>query len=481
MIFTSLTFAIFASLVICLYWALTSYRSQNCLLLIASYFFYGWWDWRFCSLILASSLLDYVIARRIDGERRTWARRSLLAASVVANVGLLAVFKYFHFFAESFQALCASIGWPVGTTTLSIILPVGISFYTFQTLSYTIDVSRKRLRASRNLIEYLTFVSFFPQLVAGPIERATSLLPQFASPRKFDLDFAVSGCRLILWGVVKKMLIADNLAAMVDPCYAASETVSGSVLALATFLFAFQIYCDFSAYSDIAIGTARILGIRLMRNFAYPYFSQSVAEFWHRWHISLSTWFRDYVYIPLGGSRCGTVRAKLNVIATFLVSGFWHGAAWQYLFWGGLNGISVAANRRTYLSDEVVGGAPDFPGVRTMLRMARTMVIICIGWVFFRASTIAEGVYILKKIGSDAFSWESYAALAHFVDGERVDVLIILSIFIGWEWAFRRKECPLEFELRYRPMRWAIYSVLLWTTLLYWPVGGTEQFIYFDF
>ena len=343
MTFTSLTFLLFALIVVSAYWAISKVRIQNLLLLSASYFFYGWWDWRFCFLILASSVFDYWVARRLDAASKDSIRRRWLCTSIAANLSLLGIFKYFHFFVDSFQSTASAFGWQVPDTTLEIVLPVGISFYTFQTLGYTIDVFRRKTPACKDFVVYLTFVSFFPQLVAGPIERASAMLSQFQSPRTFESDLATSGCRLILWGFAKKLIIADRLAIFVNECYSDPGSFGGPMLALATVLFAFQIYCDFSAYSDIAIGTGRLLGIRLSRNFAYPYFSQSITEFWRRWHISLSSWFRDYVYIPLGGSRHSRPNRFRNLLVTFLTSGLWHGAAWHFVFWGGINGVAVAS------------------------------------------------------------------------------------------------------------------------------------------
>ena len=394
MTFTTLTFLLFLSLIFALHWMLPSRRSQNLLLLSASYVFYGWWDWRFCGLMLASCLVDYAIGiqlMRIESQSR---RKLLLGMSLATNLGLLAVFKYFNFFAESFQTFSSQLGWEVGITTLNIVLPVGISFYTFQTLGYTIDVYRRQIDASRNLVDYLAFVSFFPQLVAGPIERADQMLPQFANKRTFDYALGVEGCRQILWGFAKKLVIADRIAVVVDPYYAQPDAYTGPELMMATAFFAFQIYCDFSAYSDIAVGSAKLFGIRLMRNFAYPYFSQSVGEFWRRWHISLSTWFRDYVFIPLGGSQCSPRRRAMNLMATFLISGLWHGAAWRYLIWGGINGIATAApnpirnkmeSRGT--SSGTPGGDSLIPRPRTILRILSTFTIICAAWIFFRAET----------------------------------------------------------------------------------------------
>lgn len=341
MTFTTLTFLVFLAIVFSLYWSVRSGAAQNKTLLLASYGFYSWWDWRFCFLMLASSLVDYELAKRIDQSSKQSHRRWLLRLSIVSNLGLLASFKYFNFFVENLIQVVNQIGWSPDLTTLSIILPLGISFYTFQTLGYTIDVYRKQLAPAKNVVDYLAFVSFFPQLVAGPIERASHMLPQFAIKRAFDQHAATDGVRQMLWGFFKKMVIADRLALAVNPVFDNPAGYSGPHLMMGTVFFAFQIYCDFSAYSDIAIGTAKLFNIRLSQNFAYPYFSQSIGEFWRRWHISLSYWFRDYVYIPLGGNRKGRVRYRVNLLLTFLLSGLWHGAAWNFVAWGGVNGLAV--------------------------------------------------------------------------------------------------------------------------------------------
>ena len=468
-----------------MYWLLQRQpRSQNVLLIFASYFFYGWWDYRFCVLMLFSSLVDFAIGFRLERTEAKWGRRWLLAVSLVSNLGLLAIFKYYNFFTDSFQQLAGSVGWNVHPLTLQIILPLGISFYTFQTLSYSIDVYRGQLQANRNLIDYLAFVSFFPQLVAGPIERAGRLLPQFARPRQFDPQMARDGCRQILWGFFKKLAVADRLAVVVDGIYADPTAVEGTVLALATFCFAFQIYCDFSAYSDIAIGAAKLFGIQLMRNFAYPYFSQSVSEFWSRWHVSLSTWFRDYVYVPLGGNRCGNVRRACNVLVTFLLSGLWHGAAWRFLCWGGIHGAATLAFRRDgSTSIDGPGGDTLIPRPRTVMRMAATFTVVCSCWVFFRAEDFGEAAFILRRVVEDVFSIAAYGSLVETIAAQkflRVS-LIILSGFIMAEWLQRRRECPLEIGHWSTGWRWSAYTVLLWGTLDVMPDNGGQEFIYFDF
>lgn len=486
MTFTTVTFLLFLTLVFAAYWSISGRRTQNLLLLSASYLFYGWWDWRFCTLMMASSLVDYAIGNQLAATTRPAGRRGLLGLSVALNLTLLGVFKYFNFFAESFEIAASQLGWEVGVATLHVILPVGISFYTFQTLGYTIDVYRRRIEPCRDLLDYLAFISFFPQLVAGPIERASAMLPQFAAERRFDGDLAREGCRQMLWGFAKKLIIADRLAILVDPCYSQPEAFSGPQLMLATVFFAFQIYCDFSAYSDIAIGTAKLFGIQLMRNFAYPYFSQSVGEFWRRWHISLSTWFRDYVFIPLGGSRCSPSRRFANLLVTFLVSGLWHGAAWRFVIWGGINGIAAATTRPgngRENQSHTPGGESDLPSPKTLLHMAGTFAVICAAWVFFRATTFGDATLILQSIGRDMFSISAYQSVVEAIDQDRFlrNSIVLLLLFVTWEWVQRREECPLTFRGWPLPARWSAYSATVWLTLFLMPQTGGQEFIYFAF
>ena len=341
MYFNSIDFAIFLPIVFLLYWFVTqkNLKLQNALIVVASYVFYGWWDWRFLSLIVFSSLVDYSIGLALKKEEQQSKRKLLLWTSIGVNLGFLGFFKYYNFFVDNFVSAFSFFGQPIQPNTLDIILPVGISFYTFQTLSYTIDVYKRKLEPTSNLISFLAFVSFFPQLVAGPIERATHLLPQFYKKRVFHYSLAVNGCRQILWGLFKKIVIADNCAEYANLIFNNSSDYSGSTLFMGALFFTFQIYGDFSGYSDIAIGTSRLFGFDLKQNFAFPYFSRDIAEFWRRWHISLSTWFRDYLYIPLGGSQGGTLMKVRNTFIIFLVSGFWHGANWTFIAWGFLNAL----------------------------------------------------------------------------------------------------------------------------------------------
>jgi D-alanyl-lipoteichoic acid acyltransferase DltB (MBOAT superfamily) len=407
----------------------------------------------------------------------------LLGASLAGNLGLLGFFKYFNFFAESFAALAASIGWHAEPATLRVILPVGLSFYTFQELGYTIDVYRRRIPPATSLLEFMAFVAFFPQLVAGPIERASHMLPQYHAARTFSYPLAVDGCRRILWGFFKKLVIADNLGGYVQMMYPDPQAASGVELAAATFYFALQIYCDFSAYSDIALGSARLLGFKLMQNFASPYFSQTVGEFWRRWHISLSTWFRDYVYIPLGGSRVGPVRRALNLLATFCISGLWHGASWNFVIWGAVHGAAVIpsalSGRGSRLSAaDVPGGTHWVPNPRTIVRVVRTFLIVTLAWVFFRARTLADASLILRKIFTDLCQLSTYAHLGDYNLGKHISIMAALFLLV--EWVFRASPHPFCLDRFPRIVRWAAYTATLWATF-YFAAGKTGPFIYFQF
>ena len=341
MLFNSPEFLLFLPIVFGLYWFVTqrNLKAQNLLLLVASYVFYGWWDWRFLGLIALSTIVDFLVGIRIEEAPDKARKKRWLWVSLAVNLGILGYFKYANFFIENWISAWQSLGVTMHASTLQVILPVGISFYTFQTLSYSIDIYRGNLKATRDPVAFGAFVSFFPQLVAGPIERATNLLPQITSPRSFTYEQGRDGMRLILWGMFKKVVVADSCAPYVDMCFDNPEAFSGSTLILGAILFSFQIYGDFSGYSDIAIGTAKLFGFELMTNFKFPYFSRDIAEFWRRWHISLSTWFRDYLYIPLGGSRVSKPKAIRNVFVIFLVSGFWHGANWTFIVWGGIHAL----------------------------------------------------------------------------------------------------------------------------------------------
>lgn len=476
MLFNSLVFLLFLPIVFAGYWFLfgKSLRLQNLFVVVASYVFYGWWDWRFLLLIALTSAVAWgtglLIARR--QRERLW-----VAVSLVINLSILGFFKYFDFFADSAVAMLQAVGVQAHLPTLRILLPVGISFYTFQALSYSIDVYRKSLPAVRDPVAFFAYISFFPQLVAGPIERATNLLPQFLRPRVFDYAEAVAGCRLMLWGFVKKVLIADLCAAQANHLLGL-EDPSAPALWLGMLCFTIQIYGDFSGYSDIAIGCGRLFGIRLMRNFAHPYFSRDIAEFWRRWHISLTTWFRDYLYIPMGGSRCGTAKRIRNTFTIFLVSGLWHGANWTFVAWGAFHAICflpllLSGKNRRHVSDIVAEGRL-LPSIREALQMGLTFLLVLVGWVFFRAPSIHT-----------AFAWLSgmffpidwrVMGLGLGSQGLRLALLGTALLFVV-EWCNRGRLCP-RFP-RNRLLRWMVYYLALAALLLLRPEPQT--FIYFQF
>lgn len=483
MTFTTLTFCVFLAVTFSVYWLLGERKRQNHFLLVASYFFYGWWDWRFCGLMLLSSVADYAFALGLEVSDLPRRRKLVVAASCVFNLTLLGFFKYFNFFAESAQYLLQLLGWRPDIVTLRVILPVGISFYTFQSMSYIIDVYRKEIKPTRDLLDYMTYVSLFPQLVAGPIQRARHLLPQVLSPRAFDYSAAVDGLRLMLWGAFKKMALADNLAMFVDRAYGNPAAFSGAKLAFATVAFAFQIYCDFSGYSDIAIGTASLFGFRLTRNFAFPYFSQSVPEFWRRWHIALSTWFRDYLFIPLGGNRVSTGRHIFNILTTFVVSGLWHGASWTFVIWGALNGLAMlpmlAFKPKGRLSaTDVPGGESWLPAPAVLGRMLLTFAFACLAWVFFRARTFEDALQVLWRIIRHPFAHPLGSGFAENVGTKTM--LLLIVIFVVVEWTQRRYMHPLQFQRWPAVLRWAAYTALIWLTLYLAPLQ-TGGFIYFQF
>jgi len=483
MLFNSIDFAIFLPVVFMIYWFLlnNNLKLQNLFLVAASYFFYGWWDWRFLSLILFSTLVDYTVGRKLRTEEKQVKRKMLLLTSILVNLGFLGFFKYYNFFLDNFVAAFTFLGTDIRASSLNIILPVGISFYTFQTMSYTIDVYRKKLDPTRDFIAFAAFVSFFPQLVAGPIERATNLLPQFYKRRSFDFSKASDGLRQILWGLFKKVVIADNCAEIVNFVYNNPSEMGGSTLFLGAVCFSFQIYGDFSGYSDIAIGTARLFGFNLKRNFAFPYFSRDIAEFWRRWHISLSSWFRDYVYIPLGGSRGGTWMNIRNIFIIFIVSGFWHGASWTFIAWGFINALCFLpllltnSNRRNI---EIVAKGKVFPTLKETLSILLTFGITTIAWIFFRAETIGEAfVYISNMLSASLFSLPPRGLGVGF---HLAPTVLLVAAFTLVEWFSRDAEYAIEKLSIPRPWRWATYSFLIFLIGMYMQTTETP-FIYFQF
>jgi D-alanyl-lipoteichoic acid acyltransferase DltB (MBOAT superfamily) len=482
MLFNSIDFAIFLPIVFVLYWFVlkNNLKLQNLLIVFASYIFYGWWDWRFLSLILFSTIIDYTVARKLKNTDSKQLRKILLWISILVNLGFLGFFKYFNFFLENFKTAFSFFGYEINGSSLNIILPVGISFYTFQTLSYTIDVYKRKIEPTKDIIAFTAFVSFFPQLVAGPIERATNLLPQFYKKRFFEYSNAVNGLRQILWGFFKKVVIADNCAGFVNEIFDNSTDLNGSALVLGAIFFTFQIYGDFSGYSDIAIGTSRLFGFNLKQNFAFPYFSRDIAEFWRRWHISLSTWFRDYLYIPLGGSRGGNWMKIRNTFIIFVVSGFWHGANWTFIIWGALNAIYflpllLTNNNRKNL--DIVAKGNLLPGIKDIGLILLTFSLTVFAWIFFRAENIGHAIsYISEIFSSSLFSepaiTQRYNALI---------TLLLIIVFIVIEWFGREEKYAIEKTgLKWsRPLRWAFYSLLLLIILLY--SGTKQEFIYFQF
>ncbi len=486
MAFTTPTFLLFFSVCFALYWLAKNRDLQNALLVAASYFFYATWDSRFGLLLLATSLIDYSVGLGLARAKSLGVRRALLALSIIGGVGVLALFKYFNFFADNFRHLAGLAGWHVDPALANFILPVGISFYTFKSLGYTIDVYRHDIEPTRNLPAYLAYVAFFPQLLAGPIDRASNLLGQLLAERRFDYPLAVAGCRQILWGLFKKMVMADHLAPIVNLAYAQAQTSPGPVLLFATICFAFQIYCDFSAYSDIAIGTGKLLGLQSAPNFDYPYFSQSPAEFWRRWHISLTSWFRDYVFFPLGGMRRSRLRVAFNVMLTFLLSGLWHGASWNFILWGGLNGVAVlpaAIRRRKKRGPRRAAGNLQ-SSLRAFSRMLLTFLFVCLTWVFFRAPDLPTAFLIIKKIFAEALNVSAYhsiAGLLHPYAGyplAGVTLILFLLGFVAAEWM--QKEHRVNLDAWPRIIRWLAYNGMIFL-ILYFGTYLINPFYYYQF
>ena len=482
MFFNSIDFAIFLPIVFLLYWFVTnkSLKSQNALIVISSYVFYGWWDWRFLSLIIFSTVVDYLVGQKLKTLVHHFKRKVLLWTSIIVNLGFLGFFKYYNFFLENFVDAFSLFGIQINTNSLNIILPVGISFYTFQTLSYTIDVYRKKLEPSEDFIAFSAFVCFFPQLVAGPIERATSLLPQFYRKRIFQYDKAVDGLRQVLWGLFKKIVIADNAAQIANLIFNNSSDYSGSTLVLGAIFFTFQIYCDFSGYSDIAIGTSRLFGFNLKQNFATPYFSRDIAEFWRRWHISLSTWFRDYLYIPLGGSRGGTWMKVRNTFIIFIVSGFWHGANWTFIIWGALNALyflPLLLFNRNRVNTNTVAEGKYLPSFKEFYQIVTTFSLTVLAWVFFRSTNIGHALSYLSTIFS-----KSLFTVPNFNEtGISPRTLILIAIFIVVEWLGRNEKFAIsKLDLKVnKTLRYFIYYLIIITLIIF--KGEEQQFIYFQF
>lgn len=482
MLFNSIDFAIFLPIVFLLYWFVFNkyLKAQNILIVASSFLFYGWWDWRFLLLMIGSASVDFIVGRKLKNQENKVKRKYLLIASICVNLGILGFFKYFNFFAANFVDAFTFFGFEFDMISLRIILPVGISFYTFQALSYTIDVYRKKLEPTSSVIDFFAFISFFPQLVAGPIERATNLLPQFYRFRTFNYQNAVDGLRQILWGLFKKIVIADTSSEFVNQIFGDYSNHSGSTLALAAVMFAFQIYCDFSGYSDIAIGTARLFGFDLMRNFAFPYFSRDIAEFWRRWHISLSTWFRDYVYIPLGGSRASQGIKLRNTFIIFIVSGFWHGANWTFIVWGALNALYfipllLSNKNRTHI--DVVAQGKSLPSLKDTVNIFTTFSLTTLAWIFFRSASLEDSIYYINQI----FSYSLFSLPYFSISQNTILYLIVLFLFLLLEWNGREKQFAIQSvgQKWKTPYRYTFYYIIFLT--IFYFGGKEQQFIYFQF
>jgi len=472
MLFNSVEFLCFLSIVFVLYWFVfnKNLKSQNLLILVCSYVFYGWWDYRFLSLIFLSTIVDYIIGINIPKQDSKKKQKLLLWCSVLFNLSVLGFFKYFNFFLESWVNLFNYVGYEFKSVwTLKIILPIGISFYTFQTLSYTIDIYKKKIEPIRDFISFSSFVSFFPQLIAGPIERASNLLPQIINRREFKYEQGVQGLRLILWGMFKKVVIADSLAPTVDFIFSNYlDLEGGGLLLLGAIYFAFQIYCDFSGYSDIAIGTSKLFGFELMSNFKFPYFSRNIGEFWRRWHISLSTWFRDYLYIPLGGSQEGKWKSIRNVFVIFLVSGFWHGANWTFIFWGGFHAIlflpSFIFNTNRKYTSSIIAENTFLPSPKEFFQVGTTFILVTIGWVFFRSKTISDSLLYLNKM---IFEFN--------IPNQLTSGILYITSFLILDFFFRKNERLILTSKSRRVM----YLIL--TLSILYKFNSLNSFIYFQF
>ena len=483
MLFNSLEYFIFLPITFLVYWNIfkTKIKQQNLFLLCSSLFFYGLWDWRFLFLIIASTVVDFFVALQIHNNSEISKRRKWLWLSVIFNISLLGFFKYFNFFIESFTDLFSVFGYQAQNSwTLQIILPVGISFYTFQTMSYSLDVYYKRLQPTKDFISFATFVTFFPQLVAGPIERASNLLSQITSKREFSYLQTKEGLKLVLWGLFKKVVIADAIAPIVDDIFANYTSYPASTLILGVCLFSFQVYGDFSGYSDIAIGTAKMFGIELMSNFKFPNFSRNVAEYWQRWHVSLSTWFRHYVYIPLGGSRVSKLKSVRNIIIIFLISGFWHGANWTFIFWGAIHAalyipVFLMGRNRIYMNT-VIAQNSWFPSLKEIGQVLLTFILVTFSRIFFRSESITDAFAYIKQICYN-FKFETY----YHPNGYRmIDYYLLLAVFVIYEFLIRKDERS-PFKFKSKVVRFVLYTLVIFGMLLFFDDSIDRSFIYFQF
>ncbi|MCA6422544.1 MAG: MBOAT family protein [Flavobacterium sp.] len=478
MLFNSLSYLLFLPLVFIVYWSVNnrSLKLQNFLLLIASYFFYACWDWRFLFLLIFSTALDYFTGLQMFNAKNHKNKKFWFWLSIIINLGFLGVFKYYNFFVSSFENMLSNFGLHSDFWTLQLILPVGISFYTFHGLSYVIDIYNNRIKPERNIVDYSLFVSFFPLLVAGPIERATHLLPQIKKKRHFDYNKAMDGFYQILWGLFKKIVIADSCAAYANDIFDNYQSMNSASLILGAIYFSFQIYGDFSGYSDIALGTSKLLGIDLLRNFNFPYFSRDIAEFWRRWHISLSSWFRDYLYIPLGGSKGGIQPKVRNTFIIFLVSGFWHGANWTFIIWGLLNAIyflPLLLTNRNRKNIDIVAKGKYFPTLKEFANIIFTFSLTTFAWIFFRSKTVTQAFVYIKNI----FAFNFKGGIEYLsIDRFSVELVFILLLFLVFEWFSREREHPFFGKAK---DFWALIVILM--VIVFGVYSDASEFIYFQF
>ena len=485
MLFNSIDFAIFFPTIFIIYWLVAKHlKLRNSFILISSYVFYGWWDWRFLSLIFISSLVDFIVGQKLYKTKDKKARTSFLLISLLVNLGFLIYFKYANFFIQTFVDSFKIFGNEIEMSTLNIILPVGISFYTFQTLSYTIDIYRKQLKPTNDWLAFFSFVAFFPQLVAGPIERASHLLPQFYKTYKFNYNQVKSGLLLMAFGLFKKMVVADRVAILVNQVYNNPSDYYGIDIIIATVFFAFQIYCDFSGYSDIAIGLARTMGFDIMKNFDSPYLSKSITEFWRRWHISLSTWFRDYVYIPLGGSRKGKYRTYSNLFIVFVVSGLWHGAAMTFLIWGAIHGsIIIIEKALTKVRMKVFKTKKHI--LNYLIALPFTFTIVCFAWIFFRANNLDNAITLIRNISvlnvNNISNGNIY--LLGLLKHEFILSVIVILLLVIFEWYHKKNNLQRLLAKQALPIRWVFYLVIFFAILIFGVYGSNQvsEFIYFQF
>ncbi|MFM7021849.1 MAG: MBOAT family O-acyltransferase [Flavobacteriales bacterium] len=487
MLFNSVDFTIFFPCIFFLYWFFfnKSLKLQNAFIIASSYVFYGWWDWRFLILLFLSTCADFFIGLQMEKHPAKEARKTLFIISLLINLGMLCFFKYFNFFVDSFVNAFNLFGLQLEKRTLEIILPVGISFYTFQSITYTYSVYQQKLKATSDGIAFFAYVCFFPQLVAGPIERAPHFLPQFLNKRSFNSEQARDGLRQILWGLFKKVVIADNCAVMVNEIFAQYDILPGSTLFLGAFLFSIQIYCDFSGYSDMAIGLAKLLNFELMQNFSTPYLSKNIAEFWRRWHISLSTWFRDYIYIPMGGNRKGKWRTALNVMVLFLISGFWHGANWTFIAWGAVHGLlflPLLLLNKTKENNSLNQQKTLWTGISDIWKIGFTYFLVIIAWIFFRAENISKATHYIQKIFTlSAYNKQALVSTYNYIYYNSYFVYLFIVLLFITERIQKDKKHSLELNPFRIPkaFRWSFYFIIVMCIVYY--KGSPQNFIYFQF